>query len=234
MNKMKVVILCGGLGTRLSEETHKVPKPLIKLGDKTILDYIIEHFSKYNFNEILICGGYKISIFKKHYKNKKNIKIINTGMYSQTGARIKKIKKFLGKDQNFFLTYGDGLSNVNIQKLLNYHEKHGKIATLTAVRPIPRFGHLTLKKDNVIRFKEKDRMSVGWINGGFFVLNKKIFKYISKKNNEIFEKKPLEKLSRDSQLKAYKFNGFWHCVDTLRDKNYLISLLKLNKAPWIN
>ncbi len=234
MNKMKVVILCGGLGTRLSEETHKVPKPLIKLGDKTILDYIIEHFSKYNFNEILICGGYKISIFKKHYKNKKNIKIINTGMYSQTGARIKKIKKFLGKDQNFFLTYGDGLSNVNIQKLLNYHEKHGKIATLTAVRPIPRFGHLTLKKDNVIRFKEKDRMSVGWINGGFFVLNRKIFKYISKKNNEIFEKKPLEKLSRDSQLKAYKFNGFWHCVDTLRDKNYLISLLKLNKAPWIN
>lgn len=231
---MKVVILCGGLGTRLSEETHKIPKPLIKLGDKTILDYIIEHFLKYNFNEILICGGYKISIFKKYYKNKKNIKIINTGIHSQTGARIKKIKKFLGKDQNFFLTYGDGLSNVNIKRLLNYHEKHAKIATLTAVRPIPRFGHLTLKKDNVIRFKEKDRMSEGWINGGFFVLNKKIFKYISKKNNEIFEKKPLEKLSRDSQLKAYKFNGFWHCVDTIRDKNYLISLLKLNKAPWIN
>ena len=233
MNKMKVVILCGGLGTRLSEETHKIPKPLIKLGKKTILDYIIEHFTKYNFNEILICGGYKITILKNYYKNNKNIKVLNTGVYSQTGARIKKIKQFLGDNENFFLTYGDGLSNIDIDKLLAYHIKHKKIATLTAVRPIPRFGHLTLEKDNVIQFKEKDRMSEGWINGGFFVLNKRVFDYISNKNNEIFEKKPLEKLSKNSELKAYKFNGFWHCVDTIRDKKYLISLLKQKKAPWI-
>jgi len=230
---MKVVILAGGFGTRLAEETNKVPKPMVHIGDKPIIDHIINHYFKFNFNEIIVCAGYKKEILQNHFRQNQKVKIIDTGLNTQTAARIKKIKKYIGMDKNFCMTYGDGLSNINLKKLVNFHLKHGKIGTLSAVRPIPRFGHLTLVKNKVKIFKEKDFLSEGWINGGFFVLNTKIFKYISNKQDCIFEKEPLEKLSKDGELMAFKHKDFWHPVDTLRDKNYLNKLIKDGNAPWL-
>ena len=165
---MKVVILAGGLGTRLAEETDKIPKPMVKIGKKPIISHIIESYLKFGFKDIIICSGYKKEVVKKYFKNNKNIKVIDTGLHTQSGARIKLIKKFLGKDENFFMTYGDGVSDINIKKLFLFHKKHKKIATLSAVRPLPRFGHLTIKENKVIQFKEKDKVSEGWINGAFF------------------------------------------------------------------
>ncbi len=230
---MKVVILAGGFGTRISEETHKIPKPMVEIGNKPIIEHIINYYLKYKFKEIIICGGYKKEILKKYFIKKKFIKVIDTGLKTQTAARIKKIRKYLGNDKNFCMTYGDGLSNVNLKKLVKFHFKHKKIGTLCAVRPIPRFGHLTLAKNKVKIFKEKDSLSEGWINGGFFVLNTKIFDYISSKQDCIFEKEPLENLSKDGELMAFKHENFWHPVDTLRDKNYLNKLIKNNQAPWL-
>ena len=230
---MKVVILAGGLGTRLAEETDKIPKPMVKVGNKPIISHIIESYAKYGFKEIIICSGYKKEKIKDYFKNQKNIKVVDTGLKSQSGFRIKLIKKYLDDDDNFFMTYGDGVSNINIKKLLKFHKKHKKIATLSAVRPLPRFGHLTIKDQKIIKFKEKDRISEGWINGGFFVLNKKVFDYIANKTSCIFEKEPLIRLSKDSQLMAYQHEGFWHPMDTLRDKNYLNDLIKKRKALWI-
>jgi len=230
---MKTVILAGGLGSRLSEETHKIPKPMIEVGDKPIVSHIINHFMKYNFSEIIICSGYKKEIIDNHFKNKKEIKVIDTGLETQTGARIKSIKKLIGKDELFFLTYGDGLSDINLKSLLEFHKKNNKIATLSAVRPIPRFGHLTIENEKVIQFKEKDVLSEGWINGGFFVLNSKVFDYISDEQDCIFEKEPLENLSKDGELMAYQHEGFWHPIDTLRDKNYLNEMFNKGNAPWL-
>tara|TARA_Y100000591_G_C21739405_1_gene648511 strand:+ start:445 stop:1137 length:693 start_codon:yes stop_codon:yes gene_type:complete len=230
---MKVVILAGGFGTRISEETHKIPKPMVKIGNKPIIDHIVNYYQKYKFKEIIICAGYKKEILQKYFIKKKFIKVIDTGLKTQTAARIKKIKKYLGNDKNFCMTYGDGLSNINLKKLVKFHLKHKKIGTLCAVRPIPRFGHLTLAKNKVKIFKEKDSLSEGWINGGFFVLNTKIFDYISSKQDCIFEKEPLENLSKDGELMAFKHENFWHPVDTLRDKNYLNKLVKNNQAPWL-
>jgi glucose-1-phosphate cytidylyltransferase len=230
---MKTVILAGGLGSRLSEETHKIPKPMIKIGDKPIISHIINHFKKHNFSEVIICSGYKKEVIDNYFKNEKKIQVVDTGLETQTGARIKNIKKLIGKDENFFMTYGDGLSDINLQKLLRFHKKNNKIATLSAVRPIPRFGHLTIENEKVIQFKEKDALSEGWINGGFFVLNSKVFDYISDDQDCIFEKEPLENLSKDGELMAYKHEEFWHPIDTLRDKNYLNEMFNKGKAPWL-
>ena len=236
---MYTVFLAGGMGTRLSEETTKIPKPMIKIGKKPILFHIMKHYSKSNYKKFIICGGYKwniLKIFFNKYKNlEKNekdwfVNVVNTK--TQTGARIKKIKKFLGDENTFFMTYGDGVSNVNLKKLLSFHNKHKKIATLTAVRPLPRFGNIKLDKNKVSNFSEKDRLQEGWINGGFFVLNKEVFDYIDNWENCIFERSPLQNLSRDGQLMAFKHEGFWHPMDTLRDKNYLNKICRNRKFIW--
>ena len=238
---MYTVFLAGGMGTRLSEETTKIPKPMIKIGNKPILFHIMKHYSKSNYKKFIICGGYKCKYIKNFFNKNKNLEknekdwfvnVVNTGLKTQTGARIKKIKKFLGDEKTFFMTYGDGVSNVNLKKLLSFHNKHKKIATLTAVRPLPRFGNIKLDKNKVSNFSEKDRLQEGWINGGFFVLNKEVFDYIDSRENCIFEKSPLQNLSRDGQLMAFKHEGFWHPMDTLRDKNYLNKICRNKKFIW--
>ena len=238
---MYTVFLAGGMGTRLSEETTKIPKPMIKIGNKPILFHIMKHYSKSNYKKFIICGGYKCKYIKNFFNKNKNLEknekewfvnVVNTGLKTQTGARIKKIKKFLGDEKTFFMTYGDGVSNVNLKKLLSFHYKHKKIATLTAVRPLPRFGNIKLDKNKVSNFSEKDRLQEGWINGGFFVLNKEVFDYIDNRENCIFEKSPLQNLSSDGQLMAFKHEGFWHPMDTLRDKNYLNKICRNRKFIW--
>ncbi len=230
---MKVVILAGGLGSRLSEETHKIPKPMVKIGDKPIMSHIINHYIKFGFSEIIVCAGYKKEVIFEHYKNSKNIQIVDTGLNSQSGCRIKRIQKLIAGDENFFMTYGDGLSNINIKKLLAFHNNHNKIATLSAVRPIPRFGHLTIEGDSVVQFKEKDKLSEGWINGGFFVLKSKVFDYLADDEKCIFEREPLQNLSKEGQLMAYKHEGFWHPMDTLRDKNFLNDMFNSGNTAWL-
>ena len=238
---MYTVFLAGGMGTRLSEETTKIPKPMIKIGNKPILFHIMKHYSKSNYKKFIICGGYKCKYIKNFFNKNKNLEknekdwfvnVVNTGLKTQTGARIKKIKKFLGDEKTFFMTYGDGVSNVNLKKLLSFHIKHKKIATLTAVRPLPRFGNIKLDKNKVSNFSEKDRLQEGWINGGFFVLNKEVFDYIDSRENCIFERSPLQNLSRDGQLMAFKHESFWHPMDTLRDKNYLNKICINRKFIW--
>ena len=230
---MKLVILAGGLGTRLSEETQKIPKPMVKIGKLPIIQHIINYYEKFDVTEVIICAGYKKEIIKKYFAKHKLIKVCDTGLKTQSGSRLLRIKKHLENDENFFMTYGDGLSNINIKKLMNFHIKNKKIATLSAVRPMPRFGHLTIKKNLVAKFKEKDILSEGWINGGFFVLNKNIFQYLDDKKNCIFEREPLVNLAKDKQLMAFKHNNFWHPMDTLRDKNYLNNLIIKRNAPWL-
>ena len=229
---MKTVILSGGFGTRLSEETNKIPKPMIKIGNKPIISHIMDCYKSYDYHNFILLSGYKKEIIKKYYKSRKKVNVVDTGLKTQTGARIKKIKHLIDQD-NFFMTYGDGLGNVNINKLLKFHLNNKKIATMTAVRPIARFGSITLKKNKIIKFKEKDNLQEGWINGGFFVLNKKIFDYIDDREDCIFERKPLEQLSKDGQLMAYKHYDFWHPMDTLRDKKYLNKLYKEKKKLWL-
>ena len=230
---MRVVILAGGLGSRLSEETDKIPKPMVKIAGKPIIEHIIGHYFKFGFSDVIICAGYKKEIIMDHFKSEKNIHVVDTGLDTQSGARIKKIKHLIREDKSFFMTYGDGLSNIDIEKLFKFHNTHNKIATLSAVRPIPRFGHLTIKGNAVIQFKEKDKLSEGRINGGFFVLDKKVFDYIDNKDDCVFEKEPLENLSNKGELMAYKHDGFWHPMDTLRDKNYLNELFNSGKKMWL-
>tara|TARA_Y100001958_G_C21210271_1_gene536061 strand:- start:180 stop:902 length:723 start_codon:yes stop_codon:yes gene_type:complete len=240
---MQTVFLAGGMGTRLSEETHKIPKPMIKIGKYPILFHIMKHYSNFNFREFIVCGGYKFNYIRNIFSKNKNlfnrqklnwnVNVINTGLKTQTGARIKKIKKYIKDENLFFMTYGDGVTNVNINKLLQFHKKHKKIATLTAVRPLPRFGNIKLNKNKVSNFSEKDQLQEGWINGGFFVLNREVFDYIDNRENCIFEKEPLQNLSKNGQLMAYKHEGFWHPMDTLRDKNYLNELCKKRKLNWL-
>ena len=231
------------MGTRLSEETHKIPKPMIKIGKYPILFHIMKHYSNFNFREFIVCGGYKFNYIRNIFSKNKNlfnrqklnwnVNVINTGLKTQTGARIKKIKKYIKDENLFFMTYWDGVTNVNINKLLQFHKKHKKIATLTAVRPLPRFGNIKLNKNKVSNFSEKDQLQEGWINGGFFVLNREVFDYIDNRENCIFEKEPLQNLSKNGQLMAYKHEGFWHPMDTLRDKNYLNELCKKRKLDWL-
>jgi glucose-1-phosphate cytidylyltransferase len=231
---MKVVILCGGIGSRLAEETKKVPKPMVKLGKLPILAHIIRLYQKFGFNEFILATGYKSKIIEKYFNKDRSIKSIYTGKDTLTGGRLLRLKELLKSESNsnFMLTYGDGLSNQNIKKLLNFHLKNKKIATMTVVRPPVRFGEVAMNKNKIVSFKEKPNIKKGWINGGFFVLNKKVFDYINN-DNLMFERQPMELLCKNGQLMGYKHEGFWHCMDNIRDKNFLNELIKNNSAPWI-
>ncbi len=219
---MKVVILAGGLGTRLSEYTKTIPKPMVKIKGKPIIFHIMSHYARHGFKDFIIAAGYKNEAIKSYFKKKLydwNVKIVNTGKKTMTGGRLKRLEKYLNKE-TFMLTYGDGLSNVDLKKLVSFHIKNKKIATLTAVRPPARFGAIKLKGNKIIYFKEKSRLDEGWINGGFFVFQSKIFSYL-KNDKTYLERDPLEKIGNLKQLMAFKHNGFWQCMDTVRDKEIL-------------
>ena len=230
---MELVIFAGGLGTRISEETDYVPKPMVKIGKKPILWHIIKYYSVFGFSKFIICGGYKINIIKDYFKNLKkntfNIRIINTGKESNTGERLRRVKKYVSK--TFCLTYGDGLSNINLTKLIDFHKKNRSTVTLTAIKPTPHFGKIVFKGNKVVKFLEKNQKKENWINGGFFVCEKEIFNYLNKKNL-IFESDVLSYLANNKKLAAYKHKDFWYCMDTLRDKRYLNNLWLSKKAPW--
>ncbi|MBN2545519.1 MAG: glucose-1-phosphate cytidylyltransferase [Spirochaetes bacterium] len=254
---MKVVILAGGMGTRLSEETLLKPKPMVEICGKPILWHIMKIYSSFGFNDFIICLGYKGYMIKEYfyhyylyqsdiaidlknnaieYINSKSepwkITLVDTGLNTLTGSRIKKIKSFL-KDETFMLTYGDGVADIDINKLIDFHKKSGKIATLTAVKPLGRFGALNIDNASEVKsFREKPDGEAGWINGGFFVLEKEIFNYIGEGENISWEGEPLEKIAKDNGLSAYKHEGFWKPMDTLREKNELENLYINNKAPW--
>tara|TARA_A100001015_G_scaffold297870_1_gene379882 strand:+ start:3105 stop:3803 length:699 start_codon:yes stop_codon:yes gene_type:complete len=231
---MKVVILCGGLGSRLGDETKKIPKPMIKIGPKPILEHIMEIYKKNGFNDFILATGYKHNIIKNYFeKNKKfkNIQIINTGEKSLTGRRLFRLKKILKNEKKFMLTYGDGLTNQKIKQLIKFHDRSGKIATLTAVRPPVRFGEIKLKNSKVIGFAEKPQATNGWINGGFFIFDKKIFNFFDN-SNVMLETKPMMKLLKKNELSAYKHYGEWQCMDTVREKKLLNDLYKKNKHFW--
>tara|TARA_B100000575_G_C23062432_1_gene611682 strand:+ start:297 stop:1031 length:735 start_codon:yes stop_codon:yes gene_type:complete len=240
---MKVVILAGGLGTRLAEYTKTIPKPMVKIGPYPIIVHIINHYINFGFKDFILATGYKSYVFKKYFKNFKNngsefktkifgknctLNILDTGKKTLTGGRLKRVEKYLPKNENFMFTYGDGISNVNLKKLLNFHIKRKKIITVTAVRPPARFGEIVLKKDSVISFKEKPQTSNGWINGGFFVANTSFLKFI-RGDSEILEKWPLEKVTKLKQLSAFKHFGFWKCMDVKRDREELQKIYKKNK-----
>ncbi len=235
---MKVVILCGGLGTRLSEETILKPKPMVKIGKDPIVVHIMNIYKYYGYNDFILALGYKGESIRKYFKQKKydlKIKLVDTGKKTLTGGRVLRLKKYFKKNENFMLTYGDGLSNQNIKNLIKFHKRHKKTATMTVVRPPVRFGEVKLKGNKVISFKEKPRSSGGekWINGGFFVFNYNIFKFI-KGDKVMLERQPLQNLQKKKQLVAYRHKGFWQCMDTLREKILLEKLFKEKKAPWIN
>lgn len=228
---MNVVILAGGLGTRISEYTKRIPKPMININNKPLLIHIMEHYAKYNFTNFYIALGYKGNVIRNYFKkkifSKWNINLIDTGINTMTGGRLKRLEDYLRHD-TFLLTYGDGVSDIDLNKLVKFHFKNKKIATLSAVRPPARFGAIKLKKNVVSYFKEKSKIDEGWVNGGFFVFEPKIFDFI--KNDETFlEKEPLENISRKKQLMAYKHENFWQCVDTIRDKEILEKALKNKK-----
>ncbi len=253
---MKVIILAGGRGTRISEETEVLPKPMIPTGGKPILWHIMKTYSHFGFNDFIICLGYKGYAIKEYFDNyflhssdltldlgtnsmkvlgskaePWKVTLIDTGLETMTGGRIKRIEKYV-EEKTFLLTYGDGIGNVDINKVIEFHKSKGKLATVTAVQLEGRFGALNIEKnDKVSSFIEKPRGDGAWINGGFFVLEPGIFKYI-KDDSVIWEKEPLEKLAKDDQLNAYKHNGFWKCMDTLRDKVELDQLWNAGNAPW--
>ena len=227
---MKVVLLAGGFGTRLSEYTKTIPKPMICIGDKPMLLHIMKLYAKYGFKDFYIALGYKGEIIKKFF-NKNfldwNISLIETGRNTMTGGRLKRLKKYIG-NETFMMTYGDGVSNVNLKKLLKFHKKNKKLVTLTAVRPPARFGAIKLKGQNVSYFKEKSKLDEGWINGGFFIMEPEFLKYI-KNDNTYLEREPLETATKKRQLTAFKHNGFWQCVDTKRDIDKLNKILNTKK-----
>ena len=251
---MQLVILAGGRGTRISEESLLKPKPLIEIGGIPIILHIMKHYSSYGIKDFIICCGYKGEMLKEYFSNfglyssditinlknnkikfhKKKIEnwkgtLIDTGIDTQTGGRIKKIKKFV--NETFCLTYGDGLSDVNILDTISFHKKNKKLATMTTVQPAGRFGAVEIKGNYIKNFVEKPIGDGGWINGGFFVLNKKIFDYI-KNDNTVWEKEPLSNISRENQLMSFKHRGFWHPMDTIRDKEYLENLWISPNCPW--
>lgn len=255
---MKTVILAGGFGTRISEESHLKPKPMIEIGDRPILWHIMKIYSHYGFNDFIICLGYKGYVIKEFFADYYlhmsdvtfdftngngmiihqnvaepwKVTLVDTGLNAQTGARVKKIQKYVG-DEPFFLTYGDGVSDVNINDLLEHHKASRKIATITAIQPGGRFGVLDIDEDNTIRsFIEKAREDGGWINAGFMVLEPEVFDYLSEKDNCVFEREPMINMAKDAQLNAYKYTGFWQCMDTQRDKNALERLWQSGQAPW--
>ena len=253
---MKVVILAGGFGTRLSEETVIKPKPMVEIGHKPILWHIMKYYSHYGFNEFVIALGYKAEFVKDYFLNyqkldsdlfidfsskeikqkklnneKWKIHLIDTGINTLTGGRINRLRSLIDKE-TFLLTYGDGVSDVNIKELIKFHKKQkDSIVTLTAVHPPARFGGIKFSHNRVKSFAEKSQVEEGWINGGFMVVEPEIFNYINKDQN-IFESDVLESVAKNNELTAYKHNGFWQCMDALRDKYLLESLWKKNEAPW--
>lgn len=252
---MKVVLLAGGLGTRLSEESHLKPKPMIEIGGRPILWHIMKIYSKYGLNDFIVCCGYKSYVIKEYFANyflhlsdvtfdlQNNkmevhhneaepwrVTLVDTGETTMTGGRLKRIRKYLD-NEDFCLTYGDGLADVEISELLRFHKEHGALATLTTAQPPGRFGALNLEGNHVKTFKEKPAGDGNWINGGFFVLNPKVLDLIEG-DSTIWEQEPLEKLSAQGQLRAYHHHGFWQPMDTLRDKNQLEQLWSTGKAPW--
>lgn len=220
---MKVVILAGGLGTRLSEYTKKIPKPMVKICKIPIIHRIVNIYAKYGFNDFIVAGGYKFKIIKSYFKKNPikniNINVIDTGLNSLTAKRLFLLKSFL-KNETFMLTYGDGLSDIDINKLYNFHIKNKKMITITAVHPQARFGELELNKNIVKKFEEKPQLKSGWINGGFFVVEPSFYKFIKKKN-EMLEKEPIQRAVKKKLVAAYKHEGFWYCMDNLRDKKVL-------------
>jgi glucose-1-phosphate cytidylyltransferase len=227
---MQVVILAGGLGTRLSEYTHSIPKPMVEINGRPIIIHIMKQYAKYGYKDFLIAAGYKRKIIKDFFKKRIkdwNIKVIDTGLKTMTGGRLKRLKKYL-KDETFMMTYGDGISDVNIKKLLKFHKKNKKLVTLTAVRPPARFGAIKLSGNKVKLFKEKDKIDEGWINGGFFVIEPHFLNFI-KNDNTFLEKEPLEQAGNKGQLVGFKHNQFWQCMDTKRDKDKLENILKHKK-----
>lgn len=254
---MKVVILAGGFGTRISEESHLRPKPMIEIGGMPILWHIMKYYSSFGFNEFIICCGYKQYVIKEFFADYYlhmsdvtfdfssdgkmiihnnmsepwKVTLVDTGLNTMTGGRIKRIKKYLNGER-FMLTYGDGVSNVDLNNLIEYHEKHGGKATLTAIQPGGRYGKLDILDNGTIEgFEEKAIDDGGWVNGGFMVLENDVLNYIAG-DDTIFEREPLETLVSERQLMAYKHTGFWQCMDTLRDKEYLEKMWQNNNAPW--
>ena len=254
---MKTIILCGGLGTRLSEETHLRPKPMVEIGGKPILWHIMKSYEYYGNNDFILALGYKGDVIKDYFLNYHarqsnltiklklgevtisnpcsedwNLSLIDTGSKTMTGGRLLRLKNLLLNEGTFMLTYGDGVSDVDIKKLLEFHKNHGKIATVTAVRPPVRFGELLIENSKVEQFQEKPQAGEGWINGGFFVFEPEIFNYIEN-DSTLLERDPLEKLAKIGELMAYQHSGFWQCMDTIRDRDYLQELINEGKAPWL-
>ena len=253
---MKVVILAGGFGTRISEESHLRPKPMVEVGGMPVLWHVMKYYSSFGLNEFIICAGYKQNVIKEwfadYYINHSDVTfdfvkkekitvhatesdpwrvtVVDTGLNTMTGGRIKRIGRYLD-DEPFCMTYGDGVSNVDIAKELEFHKKHGKLATLTTVHPDSRFGVLDIQSNQIMAFREKSDADVGWINGGFMILDPKVLDYIEG-DSTVFERDPLEKLVADGQLMAFRHRGFWQCMDTLRDKERLEGLWNSKKAPW--
>ena len=253
---MKAVILAGGLGTRISEETHLKPKPMIEIGGKPILWHLMKIYSSHGINDFVICCGYKGYIIKEYFNNyflhmsdvtfdisnnkmkvhqqsaePWTVTLVDTGEDTQTGGRLQRVASYLEDEKAFCFTYGDGLANVDIAKLIQFHEKHGKLATITAVQPPGRYGALNLKDDLVTRFFEKPKGDGGWINGGFFVLSPQCIDYIDS-DDMPWEFKPLKNIASQGELMSYQHEGFWQPMDTLRDKNLLDELWESGKAPW--
>ena len=230
---MKVILLAGGFGTRLSEHTKTIPKPMVNIAGKPMLLHIMKLYAKYGYKDFYIALGYRGKIIKKFF-NKKffdwNINFIETGKNTMTGGRLKRLKKYIGKE-TFMMTYGDGLSNVNLKKLLKFHKKNKKLTTLTAVRPPARFGTLKLNGQYVSYFKEKSKLDEGWINGGFFVMEPEFLKFI-KNDNTYLEREPLEAATKKGQLIAFKHEGFWQCMDTKRDMDRLNKILNSKKIKF--
>lgn len=252
---MKVVILAGGFGTRLQEYTNVIPKPMVTIGDKPIIWHIMNHYSSYGYTDFICALGYKSHIVKDFFLNYKylnsnfsvnlasgiyeplnhksldwNVSLIDTGDTSMTGGRLKRLQPFLN-DSTFMLTYGDGLSNIDIDRLLDFHRSHGKMVTVSAVHPSARFGELVLDNELVTSFQEKPQINQGWINGGFFIVEPDFFSFIDD-DSTVLEKNPLETVASIGQLAAYKHTDFWQCMDTKRDLDYLESLWQTGNAPW--
>ncbi|MCX7734995.1 MAG: glucose-1-phosphate cytidylyltransferase [bacterium] len=252
---MKVVILAGGFGTRLAEETDRIPKPMVEIGGRPILWHIMKHYAHYGFKEFFIALGYKGEVIKRYFleyyrmntditinlatgdvmtqgtrKDDWIVHLIDTGLNTLTGGRVKRLEKWL-KGETFMITYGDGVSDINLQELLKFHRSHGKIGTVTAVRPPARFGGIIFNGDMVYKFTEKPQIGEGWINGGFMVFEPRVFDYIQGDNTSL-EADVLESLADDGELAAFKHEGFWQCMDTLRDVRLLESLWQSGKPPW--